>query len=227
MNSRDKEPVMRRTWIQLSVGLLAGGLAAIAVGQWNMSRLRRADDRFRQSLEAQLADRDARGAATLALAAAHAGSRPVEAPALAPSPTQDKATASTQPTKVPSREEIWRDAQVNVQRHNAESVDRSWAERVTPALESDMKRAMGLAKLTGTISNLECRATSCLGTVRWPALANVRREALQLLTADARVNCARSLIVPPDATDEGAPVEAEVLFDCAGWKQAGSDIAPI
>jgi hypothetical protein len=130
------------------------------------------------------------------------------------------------PSAIPTRDEVWREAHGSVDKHRADPIDRAWAEHVTPALQQDIERAMGQAKLTGNLSNLECRSTSCLGTVHWPSVANARHEAMQLLTADTRVNCGRAVMIPPDAT-EGTPVDAEVIYDCASWKAEGSKLAPI
>jgi hypothetical protein len=118
---------------------------------------------------------------------------------------------------------MWQGVQVHIQKHLSDPVDTAWATRVTPALESDLKVA--LADTKATLGSLSCRSTSCLGELDWPSLAQARDEVKKMIFAPLRVNCGRTAVIPPDATDDKAPVRMDVLFDCSAWKAKGSEIA--
>jgi hypothetical protein len=217
---------MNARWTQIGLGVVAGGLAALAVGQWNISRLRDADARFRASIKEELAQRDQVHTASIALAGvARAASvapkaiAPEGAPTPAGSPYVGKPPLAT--------DEIKRGAQEIVAQFHAQAIDQAWAARVTPAFEQDIKRALDSAQAQPKLGAVECRGSSCLGTVEWPSLADARKDMMNVLTADLRVNCPRTAIIQPDAADDGTPVNVDVLFDCTSWKQQGSAIAPL
>jgi hypothetical protein len=202
------------------LGALAGTICALVLGQWNMKRLQRAQEAFQQSLQQNIDKQRADNVASFAIATTAVA---------AAKPAASKTPAAVHPSgrpasraDLPSRETIWQGAQANVRKHLSDPVDGAWAARVTPALEHDLKRALTGTK--GALGTLGCRSTSCLGKVAWPSLAEARAEVKDILFAYTRVNCARSVSIPPDANDEAAPVQVDVLYDCSAWKSKGSDI---
>ena len=211
---------MRARWSNVLLGALVGGLCALAVGQWNMRRMRREQEEFQQSLRESVDKRRTDDLARIAIAAqglTATGPAPAASRPSAPAPEAPVVAAN-----IPSREAMWQGAQVHVQKHRSDPVDAVWAARVTPALESDLKRVLADTKVS--LGSVSCRSTSCLGALDWPTLAEARRDVKKMLFAPMGVDCARTAVIPPDATDERAPVRMDVLFDCASWKAKGSEI---
>jgi hypothetical protein len=213
---------VRLRWGQILLGALLGAACALAVGQWNLRRLRAAQDAFQKSIRDDMDRQRTQSMAQLAVASVAQANGGASVAASPPAPAAPPVARPAAARLTP--QESWSAGQIYVRKHLAEPVDVAWKARVTPALESDMKVALGRTK--GTLGSLNCRSSSCLGTIKWRSLAEARREVQQLMTAYTRVNCPRSAMIRPDATDLAAPVEVEVLYDCSAWKADGSEIPP-
>jgi hypothetical protein len=213
-------------WKHVILGALAGGACAMAVAQWNLNRLRREQEEFQRLIQHRMGQQSARSGAQIASLALQTAAIPSVGLPGSPATTPEGAPPANPAaqTNPPSRVDVWNGGQANVLKHLSESIDGAWAPRVALSLEQDLKRALKGTK--GSLGALSCRSTSCLGKIDWASLADARKEVGNLLVAHSRVNCSRSAMIPPEAADESAPVQIQLLYDCAVWKAKGNDFPP-
>jgi hypothetical protein len=127
----------------------------------------------------------------------------IAAPPSPPSQSAEEARAEW------ARHEADRKAQVA-----AEPVDRDWSRGASAAFRKDFE-ALG-AKAGFTLTDVQCKTTSCLARVRWDSYAKAGEGWRDVLHARYAQNCAREVFVLPPSDDRaGAPYEATAFFDCA------------
>jgi hypothetical protein len=95
--------------------------------------------------------------------------------------------------------------------HQTEARDPKWADATNALFRDDFAKLS--QKATWSSIDVDCRMTTCVGTVHWPAYADANREWKMLLHSAYHVNCAREIILP-EVSDPQQPLEASILFDC-------------
>jgi len=136
------------------------------------------------------------------------------------SPADEAAPANGNPGE-PQAEEIHARVAESIREHEAEPVDPTWAPAANQALGRDLG---SVSKATGVaISNINCRNTSCVATAQWKDRETATRDYELLLRYPFRVNCERTVVLPP-ATAGETTVAASLVLNCESWRAAGSQM---
>jgi hypothetical protein len=123
---------------------------------------------------------------------------------VAPQRTQTSEEASAEW----ARHKADREAQVA-----AEPVDRAWSRHATAAFRKEFEDLGTKAQFT--VTDVQCKTTSCLAKVRWDSYAQAGQHWRDVLHARYSQNCAREVFVPSPPVDQtDAPYEASAYFDC-------------
>jgi hypothetical protein len=137
----------------------------------------------------------------------------LEEPAAPPDETQE----------MPAPESYHQRHTETIRQHRAEPVDPDWGPSTTELVNDDLHR---LAQFAGVnIREVECRAESCRAVVGWESMGVAMENYQRLVVTPIRVNCGRTILLPEADQVQGA-VEATLVFDCAEWKAAGSELLP-
>ena len=112
-------------------------------------------------------------------------------------------------------EEKHRDHEKRVSEHFADGRDVPWAQATEASFRADFtSSALGLDKIV-SLTNLDCRMTSCVATISWKDDETARRTWKSLIHAMYSTPCATRIALPPqEATVGSGPVDARLLLDC-------------
>jgi len=103
--------------------------------------------------------------------------------------------------------------EAGIQRHHESPINPRWASIATTRLTDDLEtlgRAHGF-----DLAELECRSTSCLAVVRFGSYAAASASWRGLVHEQYRVNCMRTVLLPPPPPDPSASFSLRLFLDCA------------
>ena len=143
--------------------------------------------------------------------------------------SESKLTSATVPgasglAKAPSNRgaaEVRNQFQSAVAMHNAEAVDRAWAQRTSVILESDIAQAS--KGLNMKVGKLDCRTTTCMARVEWTSRGNASNEYTALLHHSYRANCGRSVLIDDEPGANGKAT-GTLLMNCEQWRSEGEEL---
>jgi hypothetical protein len=127
-----------------------------------------------------------------------------------------------EPTPEAGQAEFWDKVRRSVDAHIAEPADPAWAARTSASLSSDLTPLAEKGHFR--VASLDCRTTTCLAKLDWPAGADVRHEYGKLLHEPYRANCTRSFVLEQKPSASGEQ-EGLLLFDCESWRADGEPVA--
>jgi hypothetical protein len=102
-----------------------------------------------------------------------------------------------------------------------EPVDSRWAGSTSQLIREDLENAF--AGSSGRLVEVDCRKTTCSATFEWPSSEEAASQYSSLFFArPLRANCGVSILVPQEAGTQAGPIRTTALFECASWREAGS-----
>jgi hypothetical protein len=158
--------------------------------------------------------------------------RPPGAPASrgnAPPPAFVRQGTETSPNRgpelatLPSKEDVLREHEEDVRRHQQEPIDVRWSTSAVKSLEKNLTQMKGRASFE--LVSVSCRTSSCLVSVRWKDYATAKRDYTALLHEPYEVNCARKIILP-EPPREDSPYSATLIMQCSPEERRSGQSGP-
>lgn len=107
-----------------------------------------------------------------------------------------------------------------IQQHWLEPIDSPWADSASSSLRTNLV-ALG-ANNGFQVKDVSCRNVTCVATAEWKTREEAVSSVRTLLQNRYEINCGRSMYLPETDSASGNSFGADILFDCADWKKAGS-----
>jgi hypothetical protein len=128
-------------------------------------------------------------------------------------------TAAPAPSLDAREVEAMHDA--HVAQHAREAVSESWARTTASIVREDFE-------ITGPnayqVSGVECRSSTCVLDLTWQSRALALSGWQDALRRPSRLPCAREIVVPTSAGEDGGAASAQLLLDCSTWVAQGAQL---
>lgn len=123
-----------------------------------------------------------------------------------------KTGGPTQPPDLETyRAEHLADHEAAIAKHWASPVDPSWSGKSASSFQKDLGDVASKGKFD--VVRVDCRSSSCLGTLEWSSYDDAKRNFENVLVHSYDVNCAREIFLPEPANAQ-ARYQATAVFDC-------------
>jgi hypothetical protein len=102
-----------------------------------------------------------------------------------------------------------------------ETVDSSWAPRMSSSLHTDLERRA--ARMRFSFSGLECRSGLCYADLHWQEAADARLHGGAIASEFFQSACGKTISFDDEVFPESGPVSGQLFVDCRRFRRDGLD----